>query len=123
MLSADPVAFDGPAFVVRSVRKTIGTATLLNGIDFTIEQGEKVALIGPSGAGKTTLLRILAGVLWPTAGQVVSLGRTVGELRGRELRELRARVGFVYQSENLIPGLRVAHNVAMGRLGRMSWWR
>ena len=52
-----------------------------------------------------------------------SLGRTTNGLRGRALRELRRDVGCLYQHDNLVPGLRVAHNVAMGNLGRWSIWR
>ena len=51
------------------------------------------------------------------------MGQKIGELRGRNLCSLRRQVGLIYQQDNLIPGLRVAHNVLMGRLGHWSLWR
>lgn len=112
-----------PSFLVENAGKRVGQHTLLADIDLSIGSGEKVALIGPSGAGKTTLLRLLAGVLWPTTGRIKSLGHDTRELRGRALTDLRRRIGFMYQNDNLIPGLRVVHNVLMGRLGSTSFLR
>jgi phosphonate transport system ATP-binding protein len=113
----------GAAFRAVGVGKRIGAQALLAGIDFAIQPGEKVALIGPSGAGKTTLLRLLGGMIWPSDGRVESLGEDTRTLYGRRLRQLRRRIGFIYQADNLIPGLRVVHNVEMGRLGSASLWR
>jgi phosphonate transport system ATP-binding protein len=112
-----------PAIEFRSVDKRIGDKALLAGVDFVVGDGELVAVIGASGAGKTTLLRLCAGVLWPEHGEVVVLGQSTGRLSPRALRRLRARVGFLYQQDNLIPGLRTAHNVLMGHLGRWSLLR
>ncbi len=103
-----------------AVTKTIDGATLLDAVSCRVAAGERIALIGPSGAGKTTMLRMIAGVLWPSAGTVTVLGQATGALRGRALCSLRKQVGLLYQQDNLIPGLRVAHNVLMGRLGRWS---
>ncbi len=80
-------------------------------------------MIGPSGAGKTTLLRLCGGVLWPSQGHVVVLGHATGELGARHLCKLRKRIGFLYQQDNLVPGLRIAHNVLMGKLGKWSLLR
>jgi phosphonate transport system ATP-binding protein len=110
----------GPAIELHSVSKQIGDKLLLAGIDLQIAPGEQVAVIGPSGAGKTTLLRLCGGVLWPTQGHVVVLGHATGELGARRLCKLRKQIGFLYQQDNLVPGLRVAHNVLMGNLGRWS---
>ncbi len=106
--------------VFAGVDKRIGDAVLLRSIDLVVPHGQRVALIGPSGAGKTTLLRMCAGVLWPSSGTVTVLGKTTGELRGRGLCRLRKQIGFLHQQDNLVPALRVAHNVLMGRLGEWS---
>ncbi len=107
----------------RSVSKHIDGKALLDDVTCSVARGERIALIGPSGAGKTTMLRLIAGVLWPGAGSVTVLGQTTGMLRGHALCKLRKQVGLLYQQDNLIPGLRVAHNVLMGRLGRWSLLR
>ena len=106
--------------VLTGVEKRIDDSVILDEIDLVVPPGERIALIGPSGAGKTTLLRLCGGVLWPTSGTVEVLGRTTGELRGRALCHLRREIGFLHQQDNLVPALRVAHNVLMGRLGEWS---
>ncbi|MEC7584993.1 MAG: ATP-binding cassette domain-containing protein [Planctomycetota bacterium] len=106
-----------------SVSKLIDGKPLVRDLSLSLHSGERVALIGPSGAGKTTLLRMMAGVLWPTSGSLTVLGQNIGELRGKDLCNLRRQIGLIYQQDNLIPGLRVAHNVLMGRLGRWSLLR
>lgn len=109
-----------PAFRLQGVSKSFGDAQVLADLDFEIPCGQRVAVIGPSGAGKTTLFRLLCAVLWPTRGSVRTLGSDTSRLRGRRLRALRKRIGILYQNDNLIPHLRVVHNVLMGRLGHWS---
>jgi len=106
-----------------AARVVVDGRPLLDDVSLRIDAGQRVALIGPSGAGKTTLLRLIAGLSRPTAGDVRVLGHRAQDLRGRALRHLRRRVGFLHQSDNLVPQLRVAHNVLMGRLGHWSAWR
>ncbi len=113
----------GPAIELRGATVAIDGRALLDAADLAVATGERIALIGPSGAGKTTLLRLCAGVLWPTAGSVTVLGYQLAGLHGRPLCKLRKQIGLLYQQENLVPGLRVAHNVLMGRLGRWSLLR
>ena len=91
--------------------------TALDGITLDIAAGERVAVIGPSGAGKTTLFRLIAGLVKPARGEVVTLGRDTRKLTGHKLDALRRELGFLQQQDNLIPQLRVVHNVLMGRLG------
>ncbi len=111
------------ALALRAATVRAGGRALLDAVDLTVAQGERVAMIGPSGAGKTTLLRLCAGSLWADAGSARALGRDAGALRGRALRDHRRRIGFLRQQDNLILPLRVAHNVLMGRLGRWSTLR
>lgn len=88
----------------------------------TIQSGERVALVGPSGAGKTTLLRLINGALEPDSGLVDIDGHRWGHSRRRD-RQMRARIGIVYQHFNLVPSLSIARNVQAGRLGQLSAWR
>ena len=113
----------GPVLEARRAGKRIGERQILQDVTFTVAPGKQVALIGPSGSGKTTLLRMFSGVLWPSSGSVLTLGRDTSSLGSGDLCKLRKQVGFLHQSDNLIPGLRVAHNVLMGRLGAWSFPR
>lgn len=92
----------------------------LDGIGLTVCRGERVALIGPSGAGKTTLFRLLNCTLRPTAGKLWIGDEDVESLHGKRLRQTRSRIGSVYQQHNLVPRLRVIHNVLAGQLGRWT---
>ncbi len=100
-----------------------GGRVALRGVSLRLEQGERVAAIGPSGAGKTTLLRVLATGLRPTGGRVEVLGVDPWRLKRRALRRLRARIGMVHQSPPLPPRQRTVTAVLAGRLGRWPWWK
>jgi len=89
-------------------------------IDLRVQSGERAALIGPSGAGKTTLFRMLNCTLRPTAGKLWINGDEVVTLHGKRLRQVRRKIGTIYQQHNLVPRLKVAHNVLAGNLGQWS---
>jgi phosphonate transport system ATP-binding protein len=93
----------------------------LHPADLVVAPGEAVALVGPSGAGKTTLLRLLNASLTPTTGSVCVDHRRLSDLAPRELRAVRARIGFVHQDLALVPNLRVSQNVLLGRVGSWSF--
>jgi len=95
----------------------------LHDIDLSINQGERVAIIGPSGAGKTSLLRLLGTGLAPSTGQLHLLGVDPATLKGQALRRLRARIGLIHQSPPLPPRQRVVTAVLAGRLGQWSLLR
>lgn len=82
-----------------------------------------MALIGPSGAGKSTVLRLASGLTLPTSGEVQVLGLASQQLGKRANRATRARIGIISQDFSLVGPLRVASNVAAGRLGRWGWLR
>jgi len=100
-----------------------GAATALRDVSLRVAPGEAVAIVGPSGAGKTTLLRLLVGALRPDRGRVHVDGRDLQQTRSRELRAVRASIGFVHQDLRLVPTGRVLTNVLAGRLGRWSLMR
>lgn len=110
----------GAGFYLKGTSVHYGETVALQSLDLEIEPGEAVGFVGPSGAGKTTLFRLLNGMVRPTGGVVHVNGRSLAELSLQELRQVRAGIGFVHQDLNLIPNLRVLHNVLAGRLGRLS---
>ncbi len=91
----------------------------LHGINITIHQGEFVAIMGPSGSGKSTLMNILACLDRPTEGQYVLAGEDVSEYSRTELALIRSqRLGFVFQSFNLLPRATALENVMMPMIYR-----
>ena len=98
------------------VKKNFGKTRALQGVSLTIEQGEIVVLLGLSGSGKSTLLRHFDGLETPTSGSVEVLGEDVSALRGKPLRQLRSRVGFIFQQFELVGPLTVLENVLTGSL-------
>ncbi|MFK0403433.1 phosphonate ABC transporter ATP-binding protein [Microbacterium sp. NPDC090225] len=109
------------------VTKTFGSTTALKDASLQVSRGEIVVLLGLSGSGKSTLLRHLDGLETPTSGSVEVLGSQVPALRGRALRTLRSRVGFIFQQFELVPSLTVLENVLTGSLSgirgpRLGLW-
>jgi phosphonate transport system ATP-binding protein len=109
-----------PALELARVSKSFGSRVVLEDIDLLMPAGQVAALLGPSGAGKTTLLRILTGALAPDSGRVSVLGNDWRQLSPRRRRQLRRRVGLLYQNDALVPGLSALQNVLVGRLGAWS---
>jgi putative ABC transport system ATP-binding protein len=88
------------------------TVVALRDVDLRVERGEFTVVAGPSGSGKSTLLNLVGCIDVPTTGQVLVAGKTTGDLSDRELTRLRLdRLGFIFQSFNLINVLDVRQNV------------
>ena len=84
----------------------------LNDVNFSVEEGEYVAIMGESGSGKTTLLNILASLDKPTSGQVVLKGKNLGEVKQREICAFRREhLGFVFQDFNLLDTMSLKDNI------------
>lgn len=111
-----------PLLQIEGLRKDFGALKVLQGVDLSLVQGQKMALIGPSGSGKTTLLRCVNRLEVPTAGHIFLDGELIGERErsGRYLRmseadlaRQRMEMGFVFQNFYLWPHLTAAENVAL----------
>jgi len=102
----------------KNLKKYYGSGTTavraLDGVDFIVEQGEFVSVVGTSGSGKSTLLHMLGGLDRPTSGAVVVEGENIFSLKDDELTIFRRRkVGFIFQNYNLVPILNVYENVVL----------
>ena len=109
---------NGTVVALRDVTKLYRQGSLdvqaLRGLDLTVHKGEFTALIGPSGSGKTTTLNLVGGLDSPTNGSVKVEGIDLGTLNRKQLSRLRRdRIGFVFQSYNLIPVLTAYENAEM----------
>src|ERR1700692_929896 len=109
--------------VVEGLTCHFGAKTAVDNASFSIVSGGFVGVIGRSGAGKSTLLRMINRLAEPTSGRIRFDGVDVTALRGRDLRQWRARSAMIFQQFNLVGRLDVLTNVLMGRLSEIPMWR
>ncbi len=107
--------------VTKNLQKAFGDHKVLNGIDETIQKGEKVVVIGPSGSGKSTFLRCLNLLEVPTGGEIWFEGNNITDKK-TNINKLRQKMGMVFQQFNLFPHLSVLENITLApiKLGLMS---
>ncbi|MFE2885620.1 ectoine/hydroxyectoine ABC transporter ATP-binding protein EhuA [Streptomyces graminifolii] len=93
------------------VTKRFGSNTVLDDLDFSVESGKHVTLIGPSGSGKTTILRLLMTLTRPDEGTITVDGEQLFPAPEKQVREIRKKIGMVFQQFNLFPNMTVLRNV------------
>ncbi|MEW2402298.1 ectoine/hydroxyectoine ABC transporter ATP-binding protein EhuA [Streptomyces sp. NPDC046862] len=93
------------------VTKRFGSNTVLDNLDFSVDAGKHVTLIGPSGSGKTTILRLLMTLLKPDEGTITVAGDQLFPASEKQVREVRKKIGMVFQQFNLFPNMKVLRNI------------
>lgn len=96
---------------LRGLYKSFGDLHVLRGIDLDVYRGENVVVLGRSGTGKSVLIKIISGMLKPDEGQVRVLGMEVDKLPDKDLRDLRLKIGFSFQSSALYDSMTVRENL------------
>ena len=99
---------------LRNVHKRFGKQVVLDGVDFNVQEGETVALLGPSGTGKSVLLKHIIGLIHPDRGTIIVDDKDVARLKRHELAELRSHIGYVFQNGALFDSDDVFENVRLG---------
>jgi len=109
---------------IRNLTKIYNDGTVaLRNVSFKVPDGEFLVVIGLSGAGKSTLLRCINRLIDPTEGQILWDGVDITTLQGEDLRNMRRKIGMVFQQFNLVKRSTVLTNVMAGRLGYSPTWR
>ena len=99
---------------LRAVKKRFGQQIVLDGVDFTVQDGETLALLGPSGTGKSVLLKHIVGLIHQDSGTVRVDGKDVAQLKRDDLRALRSTIGYVFQNGALFDSMSVFENIRLG---------
>jgi phospholipid/cholesterol/gamma-HCH transport system ATP-binding protein len=96
---------------VRSLSKSFGNNKVLRNFNLTLEAGENVAVLGKSGSGKSVLIKCIIGLIKPDSGEIKLFGRDISGLDPNQMDELRARIGFLFQSNALYDSMTVRENL------------
>jgi phospholipid/cholesterol/gamma-HCH transport system ATP-binding protein len=106
---------------LRGVRKAFDDNVVYESLDLDVEKGETMCVLGPSGVGKSVMLKLLIGLHRADRGQVLVGGQDVGTLDEAALRQLRRKVGMLFQGAALFDSLSVGDNVAYGLREHFKW--
>ena len=116
-LTASPAIIDLQGIVKRFYIGKPNELEILHGIDLQVQEGQFVSIVGESGSGKSTLMNIIGALDQPTGGQYLLDGECVGNLKDKQLSEIRnQKIGFVFQTYNLIPRTSALANVELPML-------
>jgi phospholipid/cholesterol/gamma-HCH transport system ATP-binding protein len=101
-----------PAIVIQNVTKSFGAQRVLDGVSFTVQRGETLAILGRSGTGKSVLLKIIVGLQAPDTGAALILGTNMADASDSDIAEARKQMGFLFQHAALYDSLTVEEYVA-----------
>jgi phospholipid/cholesterol/gamma-HCH transport system ATP-binding protein len=99
---------------LRKISKRFAKHVVLDQVDLTVEDGQTVALLGPSGVGKSVLLKHIIGLIKPDSGEVLVDDLHVAALKRKALAELRSKIGYVFQNGALFDSMDVTENIRLG---------
>lgn len=105
------------AVEVKNLHKSFGKVHVLRGLDFEIQKGEGVILLGANGCGKSTLMRSICGLTPTDQGEILIQGQSLQKASRRQVMSMRSQVGVVFQKFNLVSNLSVFQNVLYGAMG------
>jgi phospholipid/cholesterol/gamma-HCH transport system ATP-binding protein len=108
-----PDPLEGPMISLRNLRVSYSGREILHGINFDVQRGETLVILGGSGSGKSTLLRTLVGLEHPTSGEVWIRGKNFSAISEAERDEIRKRLGMSFQGGALFGSMTVGENVAL----------
>src|SRR5579863_7373396 len=110
---SDRAAEAAPIIRVRGLTTRLGGRVIHNDLDLDVYPGEVIGIVGGSGSGKSVLLRTIVGLMRPAAGEIEVFGENVRELDDKQMRDLEARWGVLFQDGALFSSLTVAENIAV----------
>ena len=122
-MKIDALRADAVVLRVQGVSKAFGPKPVLQGVSFEVREGEFVTLLGPSGTGKSTLLKAVSGLLPYDSGDIQFRCRAGADSNGAGSKNLKPRIGFVFQSFNLINRLSAIDNVLAAFIAQAPAWR
>ncbi|MDB4968486.1 MAG: Methionine transporter ATP-binding protein [Myxococcales bacterium] len=106
---------------LKGVQKRFGDKTIYESLDLAVRKGETLTVVGPSGVGKSVLLKLIIGLHRPDAGEVIVEGQNVAAMEEDALREVRRKVGMLFQGAALFDSMSVGENVAYGLYEHYRW--
>ena len=99
---------------IKGLRKQLNRKWVLDGVDLDIHEGMSLVIMGPSGTGKSVLLKHIVGLFDPDGGEVLVEGMSVPRANGRQIREIRSRISYVFQNSALFDSLTAGQNIQLG---------
>ncbi len=99
---------------IRGLRKTLNEKRVLDGVDLDIHEGTSLVIMGPSGTGKSVLLKHIVGLFDPDEGDICVEGMSVPKANGKQIREIRSKISYVFQNSALFDSMTAAQNIQLG---------